>query len=121
MEISVLYDIFQTRLEERGISVRTKVEGEIEILPHLCTIGQRSGPMLQQAMATANIRFLSMSALIKTKKRLNETLVGSMQDEHLAQKGEGDLRKYERAAQPASLGWPNASQVRPRSAEERPV
>lgn len=92
MEINALYEIFQTRLEEHAVSVRAKVAGEIELLPHLCTLGPRSSPMMVQAKATAKIRYLSLGAMIKHKKGLKETVVGAKEKDPLARNSEGDLR-----------------------------
>lgn len=117
MEINVLYEIFQTRLEEYAIAIRAKVAGEIELIPHLCTLGQRSGPMMNQAKATASIRYLSMSAMVNHKKGLKETIVGAAQKEPLSRNSEGDLRKYERAGRAAGIPWEEDKDIRPRNAE----
>lgn len=94
METKTLVDIFQTRLDEHAMSVRAKVEGEIEIVPHPCTLGMRSADMMKQVRENANIRYLSATTHIQAnRKGLKETLVAANQKDTWARNSDGELRK----------------------------
>lgn len=68
------------------------------MLDHLCTLGPGSSVIMQQAKSAADIRYLSASALARTKKGLRETMVGTKQKGTLARNSDGGLKRYELAA-----------------------
>lgn len=114
-----LYEILHKRLEEHATSVRAKVAGEIEMIPHLCQSGGRSAEILKEAKATASIRFLSMTAMMDAKKGLKETVVGARLKEPWARNSEGEMKKYERAEKPTDDPWAKQMKPRPRNAETK--
>lgn len=104
METSILIDIFQTRIEEHALSIRAKVAGVIEILPHLCTLGMRSSAMMKQAREQANIRYLS-NTQIPNKKGLKETLIDAQRKEPFALNSDGEVKKYDRQTRTSGIPW----------------